>query len=167
MSLIPTFFTAFIVPFYAQRLLSSRIHGLSGTPHQQFIRASCAMAALAFPVCGLLMLLAPWLLGYCLGPAFIAVVTPLRILLISAALGSVASVSITYLATRPRQTARQRLGLAAALLNIVLAIIFIRQWGLVGAALASSCAQGFSALGSMLLCHLSLKQQVLLLPKEV
>lgn len=167
MSLIPVLFTSFIAPLCMQLLLVPRTRWTRGTPHQQFIRTSCAMAALAFPLCGLLMLLAPWLIGYCLGTDFIAVVAPLRLLLISAALGSIASVSTTYLAARPQQKARFRLGLVAALLNILLAIMFIRSWGLMGAALASACAQSFSALGSMLLCHLSLKKQGLLLPKEV
>ncbi|GHO43776.1 lipopolysaccharide biosynthesis protein [Ktedonospora formicarum] len=167
MRLIPMLFSFLIVPLSTRLLLLHRICWTSGTPHQQFIRSSWAMATLALPLCGLLMLLAPWLIGYSLGADFLEVVTPLRILLVSAALGSIASVSTTYLVQIPHQTARLRLGFIAALVNIALAVILIPRMGLIGAALSSACAQAFSVLGSMLLCHFSLKKQTLLLPKEV
>lgn len=167
MSLIPLLFSTFLAPLCTQLLLVSRAHWLCSSPQQQFIRTSCAMAVLAFLLCGLIILLCPFLIQLCLGPEFLEAIVPFRILLVSAAFGSVASVSTTYLATYQQHPLRLRLGLCAAILNILLAVLLTPYWGLSGAAIASASAQILSAVGSILLCHISLKKQVALVPKEV
>jgi Na+-driven multidrug efflux pump len=93
------------------------------------------------------------LIAYCFGQAYLPVVTPLRILLISAGFGSVSTVSLTHLANGQRKRAQVWLGTSAALLNIMLAFPFIALWGVTGAALASAIAQIVSATGSILICR--------------
>jgi O-antigen/teichoic acid export membrane protein len=118
-----------------------------------FIKTSLYVACLTIPLCIGTLVFCPVIISYCFGAAYLPVVTPLRILLISAAFGSVATVSLTHLANADRKRAQIRLGTGAALLNIVLALPCIALWGVTGAALASAAAQFVSATGSILMCR--------------
>ncbi len=118
-----------------------------------FIKTSLYVACLTIPLCIGTLVFCPVIISYCFGTVYLPVVTPLRILLIAAAFGSVATVSLTHLANADRKRAQIRLGTSAALLNIVLALPCIALWGVTGAALASAAAQFVSATGSILMCR--------------
>jgi O-antigen/teichoic acid export membrane protein len=118
-----------------------------------FTKTSRSIALLAVPLCLCAMLFCPAIISFCFGDAYLPAVTPLRILLVSAAFGSISAVSLTHLANGDRKRTQIRLGTAAALLNIVLALPFITLWGVTGAALACAIAQIASATGSILICR--------------
>ncbi len=118
-----------------------------------FVKISLSVACLAIPLCIGAIVFCPIIVSYCFGDAYLPVVTPLRILLISAGFGSIATVSLTHLANGERKRAQIRLATGAALLNIVLALPCIAFWGATGAALASATAQVVSAAGSILICR--------------
>ncbi len=120
---------------------------------EAFVKASLYIALLAVPLCLCLILFCPTLISFCFGNAYLPAVTPLRILLVSAACGSIATVSLTHLANNKCSRAQLWFGVATAMLNIVLAIPLIAFWGVTGAALASATAQIISASGSILLCR--------------
>jgi O-antigen/teichoic acid export membrane protein len=129
-------------------------------PGQRYTNASDAYrktsryaAVIALPLCAALALFCPWLIAFCFGPAYLPAVLPLRILLVPAALGSIATISLTHLATSDRRGAQVRLSVVAAIVNIVLAWPCIALWGITGAALASAAAQVISAGGSIIICN--------------
>jgi O-antigen/teichoic acid export membrane protein len=116
-----------------------------------FLKTSLYVALLALPVCLLTIVFCPTIVAFCFGTAYLPVVLPLRLLTVSATVGSIATVSLTHLANGDRRL-QIRLGIVAAALNIVLAVPLILLWGITGAALASMIAQLVSAIGSMLIC---------------
>jgi O-antigen/teichoic acid export membrane protein len=120
---------------------------------EAFVKTSSYIAFLAAPLCLCLILCCPMLISFCFGKAYLPAVTPLRILLVSAAFGSIATVSLTHLANNKRRQVQVWFGVVTAGLNIVLAIPLIAIWGVTGAALASAAAQIISATGSVMICR--------------
>ncbi|MEO8970255.1 MAG: polysaccharide biosynthesis C-terminal domain-containing protein, partial [Ktedonobacteraceae bacterium] len=118
-----------------------------------FVKTSLYVALLALPLCFLTIVFCPTIVLFCFGAAYLPVVLPLRLLTVSATIGSIATVSLTHLAGGERRRAQIRLGMVAAVLNIVLAVPLIVLWGIAGAALASMIAQLVSATGSILICR--------------
>ena len=117
-----------------------------------FLKTSCYVAWLAIPICTGAIIFCPTIISLCFGSAYLPVVPSLRILLVAAAFGSIATVSLTHLANGERKQAQIKLGLCAASLNILLAIPCIALWGVTGAALASAIGQIVSATGSIFIC---------------
>lgn len=163
MRLVPGLLTALALPLFLRRQQGQ--HYLD--PYDSFIKTSCYMAFLAVPICILITLLSPTLITCCLGYAYLPLLKPLRILLISSVFGSIATVSLTRLAHSNKQKTLQYIGILAALVNIALAIPCIAYWGMTGAALASAASQITSALGSMILCGKLLLRDEIALSKEV
>ncbi|HZS77499.1 MAG TPA: polysaccharide biosynthesis C-terminal domain-containing protein [Ktedonobacteraceae bacterium] len=110
-------------------------------------------ALMAMPLCALGIYLCPTIITICFGASYLPMVTPLRLLLASAALGSVASISLTLLANAERKRAQAWLGIVSALLKLALILPFTHIWGLNGFALACAIAQAVSASGSIVLCR--------------
>ncbi|HEX4205728.1 MAG TPA: polysaccharide biosynthesis C-terminal domain-containing protein [Ktedonobacteraceae bacterium] len=155
--LVPGLLTSWILPVFLRHQQGP--HYLD--PYDSFIKTSCYMAFLAAPICILVTLISPTLITYCLGYAYLPLLQPLRILLIASVFGSIATVSLTRLAHSERQKTLQQIGMASALINIVLAIPCIAHWGMEGAAFASASAQIIAALGSIILCaRLLLKNEI-------
>lgn len=117
-----------------------------------FVKTSLYVALLALPLCILTIVFCSPIVEFCFGAAYLPVVLPLRLLTVSATVGSIATVSLTHLANGERRRAQMRMGIVAATLNIVLAVPCIVLWGITGAALASMIAQLVSAIGSILIC---------------
>lgn len=145
----PTLLSTCVLPLLLRYVPGQRYTSASDA----FIKTSCYAALLATPICIGAILLCPLIISSCFGVAFLPVVAPLRILLISAAFGSVATISLTHLISSDRKRAQVRVGTGAAILNIVLALPLIALWGTIGAALASAAAQIVSASGSILICR--------------
>ena len=119
------------------------------------------------------MLLSPKLVIFCLGNSYKPLIDPLRIMLIATVFGSIATVSVTHIATLPDQHLMQvRLPFFIALFKINLVLILSAHWGITGAAIASTLAQILSASHSILFCrHILLKhncasRQEIVLPLE-
>ncbi len=121
--------------------------------YEAFTKTSLYVAALAILTCSLAIIFCPGGIAFCFGSAYLPLVAPLRILLVSGAYGSIATISLTHLAHGERKRAQIWLGTGAALLNIVLAFPCIILWGMTGAAIASAAAQIVSATGSILICR--------------
>ena len=117
-----------------------------------FVKTSLYVALLALPLCILTIVFCPAIVVFCFGAAYLPVVLPLRLLTVSATMGGIATVSLTHLANGERRRAQIRLGMVAAVLNIVLAVPLIMWWGITGAAFASMIAQLVSAVGSIGIC---------------
>ncbi|GAC1349686.1 MAG: hypothetical protein NVSMB27_25130 [Ktedonobacteraceae bacterium] len=145
----PTLLSTCLLPLLLRYVPGQRYTSASDA----FTKTSRSIALIAIPLCLCAMLFCPAIISFCFGDAYLPVVTPLRILLVSAAFGSISAVSLTHLANGDRKRAQIRLGTAAALLNIVLALPFITLWGVTGAALACAIAQIASATGSILICR--------------
>jgi O-antigen/teichoic acid export membrane protein len=118
-----------------------------------FVKTSLYVTLLAVPLCILTIVFCPTIVVFCFGAAYLPVVAPLRLLTVSATIGSIATVSLTHLANGERRKVQIRLGVVAAILNVILAVPLIVLWGITGAALASMIAQLVSALGSILICR--------------
>ncbi len=118
-----------------------------------FVKTSLYVTLLAVPLCILTIVFCPTIVVFCFGAAYLPVVAPLRLLAVSATIGGIATVSLTHLANGERRKVQIRLGVVAAILNVVLAAPLIVLWGITGAALASMIAQLVSALGSILICR--------------
>lgn len=117
-----------------------------------FVKTTLYVTLLAVPLCILTIVFCPTIVAFCFGAAYLPVVAPLRLLTVSATIGSIATVSLTHLASGERRNVQIRLGVVAAILNVVLAAPLIMLWGITGAALASMIAQLVSALGSIFIC---------------
>jgi len=117
-----------------------------------FMKTSLYVALLALPLCVLTIVFCPAIVVFCFGAAYLPVVLPLRLLTVSATIGSIATVSLTHLASGERRRVQIRLGIVAAILNILLAVPCMILWGITGAALASMVAQLVSAIGSIRIC---------------
>ena len=154
LELAPLLFSLLILPILCRYFPQRRYLNAYST----FIRSSCYIALLALSLCTLAILLSPLLILVLFGAAYLPLVQPLRILLISALFGSVATVSLTHLTTHEHKKAQLRIGMIAALLNVLLAVPFVVLWGMIGAALACACAQTVSSIGSILLCSWQLKR---------
>lgn len=146
MQLIPIALTTGVLPILLRLL--PRLH--YSNERDAWHRTTLAMTSLALLVCAPVIYFCPAIVTFFFGPAYLPVVLPLRMLLIATALGSSATVSMTRLADGEHRRAQLGIGLAAAALNIALAIPFIAYWGVMGAALASASAQSVSAFGSVL-----------------
>lgn len=119
---------------------------------EAWLKMTIYTALLTLPMCVVALIYGPALITLLFGASFLPVVTPLRILLISAAFGSVATASMTRLVNGDRKRARLWPGAAAAILNVALAFPCIALWGVAGAALASASAQVLYATCSIVLC---------------
>jgi O-antigen/teichoic acid export membrane protein len=141
--------------------VSKNAHGTYPNAYDSFIKTSCYLVFLAVPLCILLILFSPNLVIFCLGNSYKPLVNPLRIMLIATGFGSVATASVTHLATLPDQHSTQvRLQFFIALLKINLVLILSAHWGITGAAIASTLAQILSAFHSILFCrHTLLKHE--------
>jgi O-antigen/teichoic acid export membrane protein len=150
----PALFARWLFPLLLRYLPEHRYLN----PYDAFVKTSCYIIFLAVPICATVILLCPGAIVYTLGTTYLPIVRPLRILLIAAVFGSIATVSLTHLANSERarqrsaQQAQSWLNIGIAILKILLAIPFIWRWGLTGAACASALAQIASALASILLC---------------
>ena len=148
MEAAPLLLSSCLLPLLLRSLPNQRY--LNGA--DAFMKTSRYVAVLAIAIGLLAIWCCPFVIVYCLGAAFLPVTTPLRILLVSAIFGSVATISLTHLADGERRQAQIRLGIVAATLNLVLALPCIALWGITGAALAAASAQIVSASGSILIC---------------
>ncbi len=144
----PTIFSTCILPLVLRYMPGQ--HYISAG--DAFLKTSHYIALLAVPLCLGAFFCCPILISWCFGAAYLGVVTPLRILLVSALCGSVATISLTHLAHGERKRAQIHLGIVAALINILLAVPLIAFLGVTGAAMASAMAQIVSAIGSICIC---------------
>lgn len=144
----PTLLVTCVLPLLLRYVPGQRYTSASDA----FLKMSRYVALLAIPICMVAIIFCPAIVSFCFGNAYLPVVLPLRLLLVAAAFGSIATVSLTHLANGERKQAQIKLGLFTATLNILLAVPFIALWGVPGAALATAIAQIVSAVGSMLIC---------------
>lgn len=127
--------------------------------YDAFIKTSCAIVFLAVPICIAMMVACPFAIAAWLGPAYLPLVKPLRILLIATAFGSTATISLTHLSNEGNKREQEFFAAGVALLKIVLAVPLIGLWGMTGAALTSATTQIISAIGSILLCYYLLSRR--------
>jgi O-antigen/teichoic acid export membrane protein len=160
----PSLFSQWIFPLITRYCPESRFLN----QYDAFVRTSCYIIFLAVPISMGLIILCPNIVIFALGDDYLPVVKPLRILLIAAVFGSIATVSLTHIANdqhydkRHVQRIQHHLTAAVVCLKILLTIPLIILWGITGAALASALAQIASALISILLCRtLLLRPQTL------
>ena len=144
----PTLLSTCLLPLLLRYVPGQRYTSASDA----FVKTSRYVALLTIPLCVGAIIFCPGIIAFCFGNAYLPVVMPLRILLVAAAFGSVATVSLTHLANGERKQAQIKLGIYAASLNILLAVPCIALWGVTGAALACAVAQIVSATGSILIC---------------
>lgn len=144
----PTLLSTCILPLLLHYVPSQRYTSASDA----YVKNTRYVALIAIPLCISVSIFCPGIISFCLGSAYAPVIIPLRILLISAAFGSIATVSLTHLANGDRKQAQIKLGLWAGGLNLLLAVPCIIFWGVTGAAIASAIAQILSATGSIVLC---------------
>ncbi|HZU71101.1 MAG TPA: oligosaccharide flippase family protein [Ktedonobacteraceae bacterium] len=149
MNIPPVLLSSCLLPFLLRYVPGQ--HYLNAT--EAWIKTTVYTALLALPIAILMFIYSPNIITFCFGAAYLPAVTPFRILLISAALGSIATTSITRLASSGRKWAQVWPGAAAAILNLVLAFPCIAIWGVPGAALASAAAQVIYATCSIILCR--------------
>ncbi|GLV58587.1 hypothetical protein KDH_54180 [Dictyobacter sp. S3.2.2.5] len=152
--LAPSLFSQWIFPLFVRYLPRHRYLN----QYDAFVRTSCYIIFLAVPICTMLILLSPTIVVACLGNSYLPMVKPLRILLIAAVFGSIATVGLTHMTnhehydSRHLQQMQRKLNMGVATLKILLAIPLIIFFGMTGAAFASALAQIVSALISILLC---------------
>ncbi len=158
---VPTLFITCVLPVLT-RFFPVR-HYMN--TYDAFVRTSCSVALVAGVLCMLVSACCPMLLSMCFGAAYLPMVTPLRILVISVVFGSISTVSLTALAqhsqahhSRRTQHAQVQLGLVIAVVHVGLAVPGILLWGVVGAALASTIAHVVSTIGTLLLSRKLLLQ---------
>jgi O-antigen/teichoic acid export membrane protein len=160
----PALFSQWIFPFVMHYCSGSRFLN----QYDAFVITSCYIIFLAVPIAMAMIVLCPNLLIFALGNSYLPVVKPLRILLIAAVFGSIATVSLTHIANDQHynkqhvQRIQRHLATGVACLKILLAIPLVILWGITGAALASALAQIASALISILLCKRLLMQPQIL-----
>ena len=157
----PSLFSQWIFPLVLRYIPEHRYLN----PYDAFVKTSCYIIFLAVPIGVGAILLCPTVIQLILGPAYLPMVYPLRILLMATVFGSISTVSLTHLAnyehydiSHTMQRLQRQCNIAVALLKIVLAVPLIWCWGITGAALASAASQIASALVSILLCKKVLKQ---------
>lgn len=147
MQLTPMLLSGWILPLFLRRAHQKHYH----SPYDAFVKTSCYMAFIAVALCIIIMALGPYVITYSIGPAYLPLMEPLRIMLIAGAFGSIATVSMTHLTNKGHRTTM--LNTIAATINIGLAIPLVAHWGITGAALASTIAQIFAASCSILMCR--------------
>jgi O-antigen/teichoic acid export membrane protein len=148
MEIPPVLLSTYILPLLLRHVPGQRYSNAADA----FMKTSCYMIVLAVPLCIVMGLFCPAVISSWFGDTYLPTITPLRILLIGSTIGSIAIVSLTYLANGERKGAQTRLGAIAAALNIVLSIPCILLWGITGAALASTVSRVVSAVGSIVIC---------------
>ncbi len=121
--------------------------------YEAFIKTSWLLAICGLPLLLCALLCSPLFVSSILGVGFLPLVLSLRIQLVAAYFGSVATLAVTHLSKQRHWTGQLRLGLGSAFLNIILVIPGTLLWGITGTALASSVAQSVAALGSLCICR--------------
>lgn len=94
-------------------------------------------AAIATPLLGGVLWLAPDLIHSWMGAEFSASIVPMRMLAAAAWVAAFCSISGTILTMTGRQKAIARLTIAGQLLNLALTLVLVRRFGLNGVAFAS------------------------------
>lgn len=165
----PTLFSRWIFPLMLHYMPEHRYLDA----YDSFVKTSCYIIFLAVPIYTILITFSPAMVLHFLGSAYLPIVQPLRVLLIAAAFGSIATVSLTHLAgsrqkyTREIQRIQRWLNVGVVGLKIGLAVPFIVLWGITGAAIVSAIAQVASALVAIFLCKRLLKRQDTLSSKDI
>ncbi len=168
MGFAPTLFSRWLFPFVLRYLPGQRYLN----PYDAFVKTSCYIIFLAVPVCTILIAFSPFMILRTLGSAYLPLVQPLRVLLIAAAFGSIATVSLTQLAgsaqkyTGETRRIQRWLNVGVVGLKVSLALPCILLWGITGAAIASASAQIASALAAIFLCKRLLKSHDTALSEE-
>ena len=150
----PTMFVTCIVPLLSRLFPVQHYSSI----YDAFVRTSCMIAIIAVVLCTLLTLCCPLFIETCFGVAYLPMVAPLRVLLIAVVFGSIATVSLTYLAQRAPKREQLWLGIGTATLHIGLGVPCIVLWGITGAAIAGTIAHVFASTGTILLCRKLLLQ---------
>jgi len=155
MRIAPAFLSYCILPLY----LRSHPGKCYVNTYDAFIKTSCALVFLTIPICIIVMVACPFAIVIWLGPAYLPLVKPLRILLIATAFGSTATISLTHLSNEGNRREQEFFAVGVALSKVVLAVPLIGLWGMTGAALVSATAQIISATGSILFCYYLLSRR--------
>ncbi len=150
----PSLYSGWIIPLLQHYFPQQ--HYLN--PYDAFLKNSCYLTFIAAPTSITIMLFSSTIITMSLGSSYLPLIGPLRILLISAAFGSIATMSLGQLTDKNSARALLWLNTGAACANIVLAVPLVALWDMSGAALASCCAQMISAVGSIILCRNLLKK---------
>lgn len=145
----PTVFVTCVVPLLS-RLFP--VQHYSNT-YNAFVRTSCMIAIIAVVLCTLLTLCSPLLIEACFGVAYLPMIGPLRVLLIAVVFGSIATVSLTYLAQHTPKREQLWLSIGTAVLHVGLGVPCIVLWGITGAAIAGTVAHVFASTSTILLCR--------------
>jgi len=145
----PTLFITCVLPI-TSRLLRKQIYT---DTYNAFVKTSYAIALLAGVLCTCISICCPLIISVCFGNSYLPMVTSFRILLSGVVAGSVATVSLTYLAQHKRRREQTWLSIGTAILHIGLALPCIMLWGIVGAALASTIAHVTLTIGMVLICR--------------
>ncbi|GCE19356.1 lipopolysaccharide biosynthesis protein [Dictyobacter kobayashii] len=128
--LAPSLFTQWVFPLFVRYLPGHRYLN----QYDAFVRTSCYIIFLAVPICTVMIILCPTIVAYCLGSAYLMMVKPLRILLIAAVFGSIATVGLTHMASYERydyrhlQRVQREFNIGVAVLKILLAIPLVIFW---------------------------------------
>jgi O-antigen/teichoic acid export membrane protein len=149
MNIPPALLSTCLLPFLLRYVPGQ--HYLNAT--EAWIKTTAYTALLALPMGILVFVYSPNIIASCFGEAYLPAVTPCRILLISAVLGSIATTSITRLASSGHKRAQVWPGAVAAILNLILAFPCTLTWGVSGAAFASASAQVVYATCSIVVCR--------------
>ena len=150
----PTVFVTCIVPLLS-RLFPVRHYS---NTYDAFVHTSCTIAIVAVVLCTLLTLCCPLIIEIGFGVAYLPMVAPLRVQLIAVAFGSIATVSLTYLAQHAPRREQLWLSMGTATLHVALGVPCIVLWGITGAAIAGTIAHIFASTGTILLCRRLLVQ---------
>jgi O-antigen/teichoic acid export membrane protein len=124
------------------KALTPMIAELNGADDKQAIRlilrkGTKLSTALATPLLGGLIWLAPDLIHSWMGPDFTASILPMRLLAGASLLAAFCGVSSTTLTMTGHQKISSRLIIAGQVLNLVLTLLLVRGYGLNGVAFAS------------------------------
>ncbi len=167
--LAPALFSRWLFPLVIHYMPEHRYLSI----YDAFVRTSCYIIFLAVPICTLLIIFSPAMILRSLGSAYLPMVQPLRILLIAAAFGSIATVSLTHLAaykhlsTREVQRLQKWLNIGVVGFKISLTVPCILLLGITGAAIVSTMAQIMSALITIFLCNHLLKRHDALFYEDI
>ncbi len=145
---IPALYTTCVLPLRCG-VMPGRRSTNAADAHR---RTTLGLAWLAILVCAPGIAFCPALIVWCFGAAYLPVVTPLRILLAAAVVGSISSASVTRLSHEERKRVQTWLSLAGAAITLALALPLIAFAGMTGAAIASAIAQCVCATGTMFIC---------------
>ncbi len=165
LGLTPSLFIQWVLPLCLRFLRNSRSSG----PYEEFAKTTWALALLSVPLYIMLILFCPQLIHVLLGDAYSPLTSPLRILLIATAIGSIATASTTQLAQITRNQHIQKLNqinTTISLLKLLFLLPLLFYSNIVGIALLSATAQIISASTAMLLCRKQLLQRETYLSKE-